>query len=380
VRLLAGLAQALAGTGAYGPAHEALQEGLSIAPQLPDPKLGARLRSVRSAINFLYFRLKEAAADALRSEQPGASEVSPWQRAIDLRILLQVLVCLGSMEEALRIADELEPLARKIGQSYEVALCVSVRAWAEFAKAPDLAKLKIGLDQMPKSDQLSWFAYWETLSEVQLSLLDFLRGNWATALLHAQASRQLEVERVESSTRGLGIGTLFRQMAYAGDRAGAFGILEGNLAILPVIGQQNIRGSWWMLALVIEGLVALGEQSKAAPFYPLARELIGTGAVVLWPVLRFTQTIAGVAAAAARQWEAAEEHFQIAMQQAESFPYLVEQAEVRRFHAMMLVDRAAPGDRERAQTLLREALETYTRIGMPRHVEMTQALAKELAE
>jgi hypothetical protein len=169
-------------------------------------------------------------------------------------------------------------------------------------------------------------------------------------------------------------------MAYAGDRAGAFGILEGNLAILPVIGQQNIRGSWWMLALVIEGLVALGEQSKAAPFYPLARELIGTGAVVLWPVLRFTQTIAGVAAAAARQWEAAEEHFQIAMQQAESFPYLVEQAEVRRFHAMMLVDRAAPGDRERAQTLLREALETYTRIGMPRHVEMTQALAKELAE
>ena len=374
VRLLAGLAQALAGTGAYGPADEALQEGLNIASQLSDPKLGARLLSVRSAINFLYFRLKEAAADALRVEQLGASEVSPWQRAIDLRILQQILVCLGSMEEALRIADELEPLARKIGQSYEVALCVSVRAWAEFAKAPDLTKLKIGLDQVPKSDQLSWSAYWETFSEVQLSLVDFFRGNWATALLHAQASCQLEVERVESSTRGLGVGTLFRQMAYAGDRAGAFGILEGNLALLPVIGHQNIRGSWWMLALVIEGLVALGEQSKAAPFYPLARELIGTGAVVLWPVLRFTQTIAGVAAAAARHWEAAEEHFQIAMQQAESYPHLLEQAEIRRFRAMMLIDRAAPGDREKAQALLGEALETYTQIGMPRHIEMTRAL------
>jgi tetratricopeptide (TPR) repeat protein len=222
--------------------------------------------------------------------------------------------------------------------------------------------------------------YWETLSEVQLSLVDFFRGNWATALLHAQASCQLEVERVESSTRGLGVGTLFRQMAYAGDRAGAFGILEGNLALLPVIGHQNIRGSWWMLALVIEGLVALGEQSKAAPFYPLARELIGTGAVALWPVFRFTQTIAGIAAAAARQWEAAEEHFQIALQQAESLPNVFEQAEIRRFRAMMLNDRAAPGDRETARTLLKEALETYTQIGMPRHVEMTQALAKELAE
>jgi hypothetical protein len=374
VRLLAGLAQALAGAGAYGPADEALREALNIASLLSNPKLEARLLSVRSAIDFLYFRLKEAAADALRSEQLGASEVSPWQRAIDLRILQQVLVCLGSTEEALRVADELEPLARKIGQSYEVALCVSVRAWAEFAKAPDLAKLKIGLEQVPRSDQLSWFAYWETFSEVQLSLVDFFHGNWATALLHAQASCRLEVEREESATRGLGVGTLFRQMAYAGDRAGAFEILEGNLALLPVIGQQNIRGSWWMLALVIEGLVALGERSKAAPFYPLARELIGTGAVALWPIFRFTQTIAGIAAGAACQWDAAEEHFQTAMQQAESFPNLLEQAEIRRFHAMMLIDRAAPRDRKKAQTLLREALESYTHIGMPRHIEMTRAL------
>jgi hypothetical protein len=41
---------------------------------------------------------------------------------------------------------------------------------------------------------------------------------------------------------------------------------------------------------------------------------------------------------------------------------------------MMLIDRAAPEDREKAQTLLREALETYTQIGMPHHVEMTQTL------
>jgi tetratricopeptide (TPR) repeat protein len=134
-----------------------------------------------------------------------------------------------------------------------------------------------------------------------------------------------------------------------------------------------------MLALVIEGLIALGEQSKAAPFYPLARELIGTGAVALWPVFRFTQTIAGIAAVAARQWEAAEEHFQIALQQAESLPNVFEQAEIRRFHAMMLIDRAAPGDRETARALLKEALETYTQIGMSRHLEMTQALLTRAA-
>jgi hypothetical protein len=163
-------------------------------------------------------------------------------------------------------------------------------------------------------------------------------------------------------------------MSYAGDRDAALAIFAENRTWLPHSGQHNTRGSWLMLALVIEGLVMLSEQSRAAQLYPLARELIGTGAVALWLNFRFTQTIAGIAAAAARQWEAAEGHFHIALQQAESFPHRLEQAEIRRFHAIMLLDRAAPGDREKTRTLLSEELETYAHIGMPRHVEMTQTL------
>ena len=41
---------------------------------------------------------------------------------------------------------------------------------------------------------------------------------------------------------------------------------------------------------------------------------------------------------------------------------------------MMLIDRSAAGDREKAPTLLNQALQSYERIGMPRHVEMTQTL------
>ena len=129
-----------------------------------------------------------------------------------------------------------------------------------------------------------------------------------------------------------------------------------------------------MLALVIEGLFILGEQMQAAPLYPLACELVDTGVLALWPIPRFTQTIAGVAAAAAHQWESAEERFQIAMQQAEVLPDHLEQAEIRRLHAMMLLDRAAPGDHENAHNMLGAALESDTRIGMPRHIEITRTL------
>ena len=95
---------------------------------------------------------------------------------------------------------------------------------------------------------------------------------------------------------------------------------------------------------------------------------------MLWPIFRFTHTIAGMAAAAAREWEAAEDHFQTALQQADSVPHRLEQAEIRRFHAMMLMERSATGDREQARTLLGEAREIYEQIGMPRHIEIADAL------
>ena len=365
-RLLALLGQVHAIAGCYEPAHEALGNALNIASQLSDPKLVAGLLGARSIVNYQFFRLRETAADG---EKSGRSEAAPLDRVVQLQVLYQTLLHLGRLEEAARIRDELEPFATKISQSYSIAQCVITRAWVKFGQAPDLAGLETVIQEVMKSDPK--VPFWDVFSEVQLSLVDFLRGNWARALSHAQASCRLEVE---TASRGIGAGALFRQMAYASDRNGAFAILDEKRGWLPRSGQQNAMGSWFMLALVIEGLVILGEQVQAAQLYPLARELIDTGAVALWPIFRFTHTVAGIAAAAAREWDASEDHFQIALQQAESVPHCLEQAEIRRFHAMMLMDRTAPRDHEEARKLLGEALETYTRIGMPRHVEMTRTL------
>jgi tetratricopeptide (TPR) repeat protein len=374
VRLLAVLGEASGGIADYDSAQEALREALSVASKLADPKLEARVLGARLLVNLHYFRLRESAADGFLSEQLGGTDAPPWQRALQLRVLHQTLLTLGRLEEAVKIAEVLEPLATKIGQAYSVALCLSTRTWLEFVREPNLAKLDAGFQEVSKSDAKVRFPFWEVLSEVQLSALDFIRGNWAGALSHAHASSRIDPQM--SSFQGLGEGALFRQMAYSGDRDGALALLEKHRASLPVSGRENIRGSWWMLVLVIEGLVMVGEQAQAGKLYPLVRQLIDTGAVVGWPIPRYIQTIAGLAAAGAHQWEAAAEHFHVARRQAEFFPDRLEQAEIRRFHAMMLLDRAADGDRENARTLLSEALDTYTHIGMPRHIEMTQALLR----
>jgi tetratricopeptide (TPR) repeat protein len=300
-RLLAALGWAHAGAGAYELAQEALREALNIASQLSDPKLEARLLAVRSTINYRFFRLRESATDGLLSEQLGGSDPPPWERARHLLSLHQALLHLGRPEAALRIADEPEPLARKIGQSLSVAFCLSTRAWIDFGKAPDLAKLEAGFQRVFKSDQQASSDVLEVTSGVLLSLVDFFRGNWTGALLHAQAACRREPGR---SFEGFGVGTLFRQMAYSGDRKGALTVLDEKRVLLPRIGQANITGSWLMLLLVIEGLFMLGERRQAEQLYPCVCELVGIGAVAaILPISRFTHTIAGIAAAASHQWK-----------------------------------------------------------------------------
>jgi tetratricopeptide (TPR) repeat protein len=370
--LFATLGQARSAGGDYEPASEALREAMNIASQLSNSKLVAGLLGARCVLNFHFFRLKEAVEDGFSIEQLDGADLPPWLRALQLLSLHMALLDLGRTDEALRIADQLEPLARTIGHTLSVAWCGSTRAWIDFGKASDLVKLEASFERERNTNSEASSAHLEALSEVQLSLVDFFRGDWTSALLHAQASRRPEPGR---SMEGFGVGTLFLQMAYAGDRDGALALLDEKRALIPRSGQPNSIGSWWMLALVIEGLVMLGEKSPAAQLYPLARELIGTGAMVMhWPILHFTHTIAGIAAGSGRQWEAAEEHFRQAMEQADAFPQRLEQAEIRRFHAMMLIDRAAAVDREKARTLLSEALESYTQIGMPRHIEIVRAL------
>jgi hypothetical protein len=295
---------------------------------------------------------------------------------VELRVLLPSLVYLGRTKEVARVGNELEAFARKTSQSFPIALSRTVNALAEFGKAPDLDKLESDLREALNPQQTAQFAFWAVISEAQLCHVDFYRGNWAGALSHAQASCRSEPG---SASEGLGSGPLFRQMAYAGDRPGALAFLNEKYSWMPRAGRKNRRGEWTMLACVIEGLTMLGEQAQTADLYPLAREMLDTGAITIWTISRFTETVAGMAATAAEEWESAEGHFETAMQQAKSLPSHLEQAEIRRFHAMMLIDRSAVSDREKAQTLLNEALESYERIGMPRHVEMTQTLLARAA-
>ena len=142
-------------------------------------------------------------------------------------------------------------------------------------------------------------------------------------------------------------------------------------------GVPNLVGEWEQLLNVIEGRAILGERAAAAALYPLVAEGLGTGAVMsrhsrLW------QMVAGIAAACGRQWDAAHEHFETALRQAHELPHKIAQPETRRWYARMLLDRNGAGDRDKARTMLGEAVEMYRTVGMPRHVGLTEQMAGKI--
>jgi hypothetical protein len=77
---------------------------------------------------------------------------------------------------------------------------------------------------------------------------------------------------------------------------------------------------------------------------------------------------------AGRQWEAAERHFAEAELHARRMNNRLEETELRRLRARMLLDRDDPGDRALAAELLREALIDYRKFGMPSYAEETERI------
>ena len=85
---------------------------------------------------------------------------------------------------------------------------------------------------------------------------------------------------------------------------------------------------------------------------------------------------AGMAATAAEDWGTAEIHFERALRSVDhERPHRVDQARVRYWYARMLIERGAPGDRERAGKLLARARSLSDDMGMHGLIRRIDALA-----
>ena len=360
--------------GQYAAGSSMLAQALAMAEQLGDQRLLWGLLNYKAIHHWAYMEFREAADIGLRAAELARSAGRLRALADVLWVTEFSLQWLGGLDEAAKIGEELEPLAARLGHLGALLTARRARGVRELMLTGDIDKFSEfakGDLELCRSASMPWIS----ASYSFIGSVHFGRGRWEEALEHFQEAARLEPPGFMA---GADWGYLFLGKAYVRDRDSALAVLEQRRDNLPRPGQANTWGAWMFLFGVIEGLAVLGERQEAAKLYPLALEAIDTGFVMRWPTFGLLHTAAGMAAAAGGQWEKAEEHYRTALRQAHELPHVVEQPEVRRWYARMLLDRDGPGDREKARQLLTEAIAMYRQIGMPKHVEMAEALLSQL--
>ena len=353
---------------------ERLSQALAIADQLGDPTVRGYCLLYLCLNRFGWMQQGECAAAGLEAAELLRSAGDLWGVTSVLGFATIGVVDMGRFDEALRIQAELEPLCERLGNYPALMQARRVRAMVDFCTAPDLAALEAYAQadvEFVKGAGLPWFVHaidW-------IGLARFLAGNWDAARAPFEEAFALDPP---SALNGFARALLFEYLAYAGDREAALALLDkADDNRLPKAGQPNGWGKWIMLLSAVEGLYVLGERDRAAGFYDLVVECIERTRSVCpnYNDMRLPERAAGIAAAAGRRWDDAEEHFRTALRQATELPHLPEAAHTRRFFAPMLVERDSRGDRAEAAALIDEARELYRSMGMSRHAAMLDAIS-----
>jgi class 3 adenylate cyclase/tetratricopeptide (TPR) repeat protein len=371
--LLARAGHILSLGGQYAAANGVITQALEMAEQLGDQRLLGEILRHKAGLHWHHMEMPESTDSGLRAAELLRSAGDLWNLADALWFAQWGLLLRGRLAEATEIGRELEPLAARVSQMFALWISARARASRELMLTADIDRYEEFIKgdlELGRSVGIAWVS----TSYTTLGLVHFWRGRWQEALEQFQEAAKLEPPGFWA---GGDWGHLFLCNAYAGDKDAAPAMLEERRDNLPRPGQPNTLGAWQMLLGVVEGLAVLGEREEVAKLYPLVLEAIDTGFLMTWNNFKFLQTVAGIGAAAGRQWDEAEEHYQTALRHAHELPNKIEQPEVRRWYARMLIDRDGPGDRDKARQLLTEAVAMYHEIGMPRHVETANALLDE---
>ena len=371
-RLLATGGVTLSLAGYYDAAVAMHTQAVPMAEGLGDQRMLGEVLVRKTAHHWSFMQFPEAVDSGLRAAELLRSAGDLWNLADALWFTQYSLQMLGRLDEVTQVGEELEPLATRLGYLFALLFAERTRGFRDFMLTGDIDKY----EEFAKHDLVfgrSIGLPWISNSHAFLGLVHFWRGRWEEALEHFQEAVKLDPPGAMACAWGF----LFLGKAYAGDRDSVLAMLEQQRNHLPQPGRANTVGAWIMLWLVAEGLVILGERAEAAKLYPLVLEAIDTGNPTRAFASGLIQTVAGMAAAAGGQWKKAEEHYRTALRQAHELPVVIEQPEVRRWYARMLIERNAPGDRDNARELLNESITMYRRLGMPKHVEMAEALLEQ---
>jgi tetratricopeptide (TPR) repeat protein len=215
---------------------------------------------------------------------------------------------------------------------------------------------------------------WVYVGYLYLGFVAHWRGEWDEAERQLRSAAELEPPGAFS---GQGTGHLAVHLAHQGRVDEVRAIAERQP--LPALDRVNSLGIWNAMLLLTEALYLVGARDEAAAMRPRVEAFLAIGAPE-WLLFdgRITETVGGIAAAAAGDWEQAEARYRSAAATAARMGHRIELAEIARFHAQALLERGGTHNAARAMSLLEDALARYRTLGMPRHAALVETTLARL--
>jgi DNA-binding CsgD family transcriptional regulator/tetratricopeptide (TPR) repeat protein len=361
--------------GDFQGGQELTQRAVSIAEQLGDPDLLGVALFASTIHHWAWAQPARALAHADRAAGLTRAAGALWALADGLPFVQLALILNGRPHDVVRLGEEVEPLAQRLGHYGALMTAGRARLLAEITKGDLAAVQALAARDLQLCEEHG--LPWSPDSYAWLGLAAFWRGDWPAALdAFAEGLRRERPGMVAGACRA---GTVL-VLAYLGDQARCRAMLLDPALEAPAPGHPSSLGQWTGYLMATEALALLGDNEQAAARYDLVVEAMQAGNVLRGYDNRLLHPVAGVAAAAAQRWDTAEGHFQRGLELAEALPHRLDQADIRRLYAHMLTERGGASDRAAARQLLIEAAGLYSAIGMPRHLHLVQAMLAGLGD
>jgi tetratricopeptide (TPR) repeat protein len=342
-------------------------EAIAMADALGDKELLAEILA-NSAVSH-WQRLNAAAMvrDAERAVGLNRAGYRAWDLPNSLNWYGLGLPMMGRFDEALAVTTENLVYALKVGDTLIQMECNLAQGMIH-AAAGDLAQAIACSEEVVAINDAHGFPWGGHFYSV-LADLQMRSGDWSRALENYQVA---ETKTVSGTCWDFG-DLSYMLIGYSKIAPERFEAIWQR--VQPAIFDHALdipSGRVQCLLAAVEGLAEMGRFKDAGAYYHRVRELAESGTLVAQFHTCLVSKTVSIAAMAAGDYDASQRYFDAAVTQADELPYATEQGEVRRWYAKMLIQRDDADDKNRAKTLLQEAITVYERVGMPEHERMVR--------
>lgn len=367
-RLLGLAAIAMSWADQYDQAEEMLSEAEAIAAKLGGDRERAMGLVARAVHEYAYMDFASCLERATEAAELLKNEGELWVLADALSFMAFSFLFVEDIARTEEVLDELEPLAQKLGHGGALMFTARARSWFDSLLEWDPHRLL----KFAEEDLVHCQKYelpWVAQSYAFIGRAKIWLGDYEEGIVLLERAAELDPP---SALWGYPHGLLMLTHAQEGREDDAMRILEDCRSWLPDVERPNTLGRWCLGALAIEAAFILRNRALAEELAPIAKALLGhvDRGVMFRLDGRSLPAVAAMVHATLGDFDEAERLMAAGLKIADRYPRSWDAFDSRRVLGDMLIDRAGPGDLERARSLIEEAREGFVRTGTPHGVRL----------